>query len=99
MPGDEDKTTASAPPSSDDGPQPDGTPPEVRVPADDADVAPGDQVTGDDQADVGPDSRFFIVGIGASAGGLEALGALLKSIKLDNMAFVVIQHLAPKHES
>jgi two-component system, chemotaxis family, CheB/CheR fusion protein len=44
-------------------------------------------------------SDFFIVGIGASAGGLEALTALLSSVKLDCMAFVVIQHLAPKHES
>src|SRR4029077_2048837 len=46
-----------------------------------------------------PDNRFFIVGIGASAGGLEALTALLSNIKLDSMAFVVVQHLAPKHES
>jgi two-component system CheB/CheR fusion protein len=44
-------------------------------------------------------SSFFIVGIGASAGGLEALTALLGNIKLDCMAFVVVQHLAPKHES
>ena len=40
-----------------------------------------------------------IVGIGASAGGLEALSALLKNVALDSMAFVVVQHLAPKHES
>src|SRR5262245_50259523 len=51
----------------------------------------------DRQSDAG--SNFFIVGIGASAGGLEALTALLSNIKLDCMAFVVVQHLAPKHES
>src|SRR5438552_6129148 len=42
---------------------------------------------------------FFIVGIGASAGGLEALTALLGSAKLDGMALVVVQHLAPRHDS
>ena len=42
---------------------------------------------------------FPIVGIGASAGGLEALTALLHAIQFDSMAFVVIQHRAPQHES
>ncbi len=42
---------------------------------------------------------FFVVGIGASAGGLEALGELVKHVPMDNMAFVVVQHLAPHHES
>jgi two-component system, chemotaxis family, CheB/CheR fusion protein len=46
-----------------------------------------------------PDSKFFIVGIGASAGGLEALESLLKHVQLDGMAFVVVQHLAPQQES
>jgi two-component system CheB/CheR fusion protein len=45
------------------------------------------------------DSKFFIVGIGASAGGLEALESLLKQVQLDGMAFVVVQHLAPQQES
>jgi two-component system CheB/CheR fusion protein len=102
MSGDDDNKSASAPPSSgpDEAQKPDRPlPAEGRVPADDADIGPGDQVTGDDEGDVGPSSRFFIVGIGASAGGLEALSSLLKNIKLDNMAFVVVQHLAPKHES
>ncbi len=44
-------------------------------------------------------SKLFIVGVGASAGGLEALGALLKNVQVDSMAFVVVQHLAPQHES
>lgn len=41
-----------------------------------------------------------IVGIGASAGGLEALeGLFSKMPSASGIAFVVIQHLAPKHES
>ena len=43
---------------------------------------------------------FPIVGIGASAGGLKALTSLLSGIQVDTgMAFVVIQHLDPSHES
>lgn len=42
----------------------------------------------------------LIVGIGASAGGLEALSNLLTHLPDDtNMAFVIVQHLAPSHES
>jgi two-component system CheB/CheR fusion protein len=41
-----------------------------------------------------------MVGIGASAGGLEALEGLFSKMPSDtDMAFVVIQHLAPKHKS
>ena len=41
-----------------------------------------------------------VVGVGASAGGLEALTELLQRLSPDsNMAFVVIQHLDPRHES
>ena len=43
------------------------------------------------------DTAFPIVGIGASAGGLEALEQLLAGVPADSgMAFVVIQHLDPK---
>lgn len=43
---------------------------------------------------------FPVVGIGASAGGLEALQRLLGSLSKDTgLAFVVIQHLDPAHES
>lgn len=42
---------------------------------------------------------FPIVGIGASAGGLEALEALVRRLSPDGMAFVVVQHLRPGHES
>ena len=44
--------------------------------------------------------QFPIVGIGASAGGLEACTALLKALPVNpGMAFVVVQHLDPLHES
>ncbi|HZU83291.1 MAG TPA: chemotaxis protein CheB, partial [Polyangiaceae bacterium] len=42
---------------------------------------------------------FPVVGIGASAGGLEALEALAKRLSPDRMAFVVVQHLGPGHPS
>ncbi|MBA3723573.1 MAG: hypothetical protein H0W89_01615 [Candidatus Levybacteria bacterium] len=43
---------------------------------------------------------FPIVGIGASAGGLEAFTEFLKALPADTgMGFVLIQHLDPKHES
>ena len=46
------------------------------------------------------ESRFPIVGIGASAAGLEALRALLQHLPLDTgMGFVFVQHLAPERES
>jgi two-component system CheB/CheR fusion protein len=41
-----------------------------------------------------------IVGIGASAGGLEAFTLLLEHLPVDTgMAFVLVQHLEPDHES
>ena len=43
---------------------------------------------------------FPIVGIAASAGGLEAFTGLLTHLPIDTgMAFVLIQHLAPDHKS
>lgn len=43
---------------------------------------------------------FPIVGLGASAGGLEAFTDLLRHLPSDTgMALVLIQHLDPKHES
>ena len=45
-------------------------------------------------------SDFPIVAIGASAGGLEALEHFFKNMPKDNgMAFIVIQHLDPTHDS
>src|SRR6266478_863976 len=45
-------------------------------------------------------ASFPVVGIGASAGGLEAFTKLLQKLPADTgMALVLIQHLDPKHES
>ena len=45
-------------------------------------------------------TRIPVVGIGASAGGLEAILQLLRSLPVDTgMAFVFIQHLDPAQES
>ncbi|WP_373001945.1 CheR family methyltransferase [Sulfurimonas sp.] len=46
--------------------------------------------------------NFPIVGIGASAGGISAFGAFFSAIPTGidpNMAFVLVQHLAPDHKS
>ncbi|MCB1768575.1 MAG: PAS domain-containing protein [Candidatus Competibacteraceae bacterium] len=43
---------------------------------------------------------LFYVGVGASAGGLEALEAFFTHMAADsNMAFIVIQHLSPNYKS
>lgn len=45
-------------------------------------------------------SSFPVVAIGASAGGLEAMIALLKYLPADTgMAFIYVQHLSPDHKS
>jgi two-component system CheB/CheR fusion protein len=44
--------------------------------------------------------QFPVVGIGASAGGLDAVRTFLKALPANpGMAFVFIQHLSPTHES
>lgn len=49
-----------------------------------------------DDPNLGP----IIVGIGASAGGLEAFKSFLSAMPIDSgMAFVLVQHLAPDHVS
>jgi two-component system CheB/CheR fusion protein len=50
----------------------------------------------------GTASHFPIVGIGASAGGLAAFEDFFSGMPVDtdlNMAFVLVQHLAPDHKS
>jgi two-component system CheB/CheR fusion protein len=43
---------------------------------------------------------FLVVGIGASAGGIEALRAFFSSVPGDSgMAYVVVLHLSPDHDS
>ena len=44
--------------------------------------------------------RITVVGIGASAGGIEALQAFFDAVPADvGLAYVVVVHLAPDHES
>lgn len=46
------------------------------------------------------EQAFPVVGVGASAGGLDAFTKLLKNLPADTgMAFVLVQHLDPKHVS
>ncbi len=46
------------------------------------------------------DTDFPVIGVGASAGGLEAFGKLLSHMPVDTgMALVLIQHLDPTHAS
>src|SRR5687767_4457260 len=61
-------------------------------------------MTGLDQekAAEGPDDRTPcpIVGLGASAGGLEAFEAFFSHMPADSgMAFVLVQHLDPRHDT
>jgi two-component system CheB/CheR fusion protein len=45
-------------------------------------------------------SRFLYVGIGASAGGLDALKKFLSNIPQNSgMAFIIVQHMDPTHKS
>ena len=49
-----------------------------------------------------PPSKFLIVGIGASAGGLAAFEAFFSNIPTPpdiGMAFIVVQHLSPNHRA
>ncbi len=47
-----------------------------------------------------PDSELFVVGIGASAGGLSALEELFSNLSTNTgAAYVVIQHLSPDFKS
>src|SRR3984893_14712465 len=48
----------------------------------------------------GPSPPFSIVGIGASAGGFEAVSQLLEALPPDaQLTIIFVQHLAPQHES
>jgi len=54
----------------------------------------------DDKPKILSTNEFPVVGIGASAGGLDAFKKLLKAIPEDSgMAYVLVQHLDPNHTS
>lgn len=54
----------------------------------------------DEDRSLTPPSAFPIVGVGASAGGLEAFRQLLAALHVNTgMAYVLVQHLDPRHES
>lgn len=45
-------------------------------------------------------NRRFLIGIGASAGGLEAISALVSHLPVDlGASYVIVQHLSPTHRS
>jgi two-component system CheB/CheR fusion protein len=45
-------------------------------------------------------NEFLVVGIGASAGGLDACSRLMDALRAETgMAFILVQHLDPTHES
>ena len=53
-----------------------------------------------DKVKIRSSNLFPVVGIGASAGGLDAFKRLLKAIPVDSgMAYILVQHLDPAHES
>jgi two-component system, chemotaxis family, CheB/CheR fusion protein len=69
--------------------------PQRQTPEEPPDAA--DDATGDGRPENG---SFPVVGVGASAGGLEAFSQLLAHLPDDTgMAFVLVQHLDPKHAS
>jgi two-component system, chemotaxis family, CheB/CheR fusion protein len=65
----------------------------------------GDNLERNSQPQVGPEppkraASFPVIGLGASAGGLQALKEFFTHMPAESgMAFVVIMHLSPKHES
>ena len=79
---------------------PDATPP--GAPATDgsttASAAPPAAMAGVSQAE--PVAAFPIIGLGASAGGLEAFEQFFRAMPVDSgMGFVLVQHLDPNHAS
>ena len=62
-------------------------------------LEPGSESAARDTQSV-PENPFPIVGVGASAGGLEAFKAVFAALPDDTgMAFVVVQHMGPQQDS
>jgi len=63
-------------------------------------ASPSQPTAGNDHNEPNRDAPFPIVGVGASAGGLEAFTELLRHLPVETgMGFVLVQHLDPQHES
>jgi len=72
----------------------------ARVPAKSASNPPAAKQLSSKGETSSNEHRLSVVGVGASAGGLEAFEQLLRALPDDTgLAFVLVQHLAPKHES
>ncbi|MBA2646085.1 MAG: hypothetical protein H0U81_04725 [Pyrinomonadaceae bacterium] len=55
---------------------------------------------GAEAAEPDADKNFLVVGIGASAGGIQALKEFFERVPAESgMAYVVILHLSPDHDS
>ena len=59
-----------------------------------------DTVKDDQESNSHRDAPLLVVGIGSSAGGLEALTQFFKAMPTDSdLAFVLVSHLDPRHHS
>jgi two-component system, chemotaxis family, CheB/CheR fusion protein len=74
-------------------------PSDTALPADAPPPAPA-ETAASSRPEASAAAEFFIVGIGASAGGLEAISEVLKRLpESANLALIIVQHLDPHHES
>src|SRR5262249_54564364 len=70
------------------------------VPAEPRSTPPAASFAAEEAGPRGETLSFPVVGVGASAGGLDAFTQMLRAVPVDTgMAFVLVQHLAPTHAS
>ena len=53
----------------------------------------------EDKISLPPEAEEYIIGIGASAGGLDAIHELFDHTPNDAVSYVIVQHLSPDHKS
>src|SRR5689334_22934157 len=91
-------TTGDLPPMASDNDHPNSS--QLPEPSDPQPDAQLDRQAEPVDAEQPPRLAFPVVGIGASAGGLEAMIEFLSAVPPDSgMAYVFIQHLPPERES